>query len=185
MTGRALPDLSAVLARFVADAAVDDAARSRALEHSLSRQAGDDASLTGVLLDLAERGRPVVVSTGAGRRLRGVLRTIATDFCIMRTDAGVDQLISFGALGMVQPLPHEAPTTGDRSTALDLGLARALAHLGEGRPRVRIFLVDDPEPHIGELTGVGRDVLTLRPDGDPPPTRYISVASIAELAMSH
>ncbi len=184
MTERALPDLSAVLAHFVADASVDEAARSRARERSLRQQAGEDASFTGVLLDLAERGRPIVLSTSTGRRHRGVVRTVATDFCILRTDTGIDQLVPYRALGMIRPLPQEAETVGDRPATLDIGLTDALGHLCEDRPRLRIGLIGDPDPHVGELRSIGRDVLTLRMDGDPPPTAYLQVALIAELAIA-
>ena len=184
MTERALPDLSASLAHFVADATVDEAARSRARERSLRQQASEDASFTGVLLDLAERGRPIVVSTSAGRRHRGVVRTVATDFCILRTDTGIDQLVPYRALGMIRPLPQEAETVGDRPATLDVDLTDALHHLSEDRPRLHVGLIGDPDPHVGELRSVGRDVLTLRMDGDPPPTAYLQVGLIAELAIA-
>jgi hypothetical protein len=184
MTERALPDLSAALAHFVADATVDEAARLRALERSLHQQASEDASFTGVLLDLAERGRPIVLSTSAGRRHRGVVRTVATDFCILRADTGIEQLVPYRALGMIRPLPQEAETIGDRPATLDVGLTDALSYLCEDRPRLRVGLIGDPDPHVGELRSVGRDVITLRMDGDPPPTAYLQVALIAELAIA-
>lgn len=184
MTERALPDLSAALAHFVADATVDEAARSRSLERSLRQQASEDASFIGVLLDLAERGRPIVLSTGGGRRHRGVVRTVAMDFCIIRTDTGTDQLVSYRALGTIRPLPLEAETVGDRPATLDVDLTDALAYLSDDRPRVRIGLIGEPDPHIGELRTVGRDVITLRMDGDPPPTAYVQVALIAELTIA-
>ena len=59
-----------------------------------------------------------------------------------------------------------------------------LSHLCDDRPRLRIGLIGDPDPHVGELRSVGRDVLTLRMDGDPPPTAYLQVALIAELAIA-
>lgn len=184
MTERALPDLSAALAHFVADAAVDEAARSRSLERSLRQQASEDASFTGVLLDLAERGRPIVLSTGGGRRHRGVVRTVAADFCILRADSGFDQLVSYRALGVVRPLPSEDQTVGDRPATLDVGLTDALVHLCDDRPRLRIGLMGDPDAQVGELRSVGRDVIALRMDGDPPPTAYLQVALIAELAIA-
>lgn len=184
MTERAVPDLSSALERFVADATVDEAARSRSLERSLHQQAREDASFTGVLLDLAERGRPIVLSTSGGRRHRGVVRTVAMDFCILRTDTGIDQLVSYRALGTIRPLPLEAETVGDRPATLDLDLTDALTSLSDDRPRLRIGLIGDPDPHIGQLRSVGRDVITLRMDGDPPPTAYVQVALIAELAIA-
>lgn len=184
MTERALPDLSAALAHFVADATVDEAARLRARQRSLRQQAGEDASFTGVLLDLAERGRPIVVSTSAGRRHRGTVRTVATDFCILRADTGIDQLVPYRALGMIRPLPQEAETVGDRAATLAVDLPDALSHLCQDRPRLRIGLIGDPDPHVGQLRSVGRDVLMLRMDGDPPPTAYLQIALIAELAIA-
>ncbi|MBA2283054.1 MAG: hypothetical protein H0W25_17730, partial [Acidimicrobiia bacterium] len=54
-------DLLARLAAWAAAARVDEAAAARSRERWLRQAADEGASFTGVLLDLAERGAPVVV----------------------------------------------------------------------------------------------------------------------------
>ncbi|MDP8991956.1 MAG: hypothetical protein M3N31_02715, partial [Actinomycetota bacterium] len=63
--------LLAELARWGADVRAGDAARSRARERWLRRQASEDATFTGVALDLAEQGAGVAVRTTTGRTLHG------------------------------------------------------------------------------------------------------------------
>ena len=59
--------------RVVGDAMADEAADARAREAFLRRSAAEEGSFAGVLLDLAERGVPVLVAGAGGRRQRGVL----------------------------------------------------------------------------------------------------------------
>ncbi|NDH11437.1 MAG: hypothetical protein EBY44_06880, partial [Actinobacteria bacterium] len=64
-------DPLAALQRWVADGQVDEAARARSRRRWLENVATEEATLGGVLLDLAERGRPVIVRTLAGHRVTG------------------------------------------------------------------------------------------------------------------
>ena len=54
-------DLAARLERWAAEARVDEAARTRSRERWLRRQAEESGTLAGVLADLLEAGRAVVV----------------------------------------------------------------------------------------------------------------------------
>ena len=62
------PDLTDTLARWVAEAKVDEAARARARERWLQQQAIEETTFPSVVADLADRERPVLVHTSSGRR---------------------------------------------------------------------------------------------------------------------
>ena len=96
-------DLTGDLARWLAEARVDEAAASRAREQSLRQQAGEEATLAGVLLDLAERGGAVVVDVAGGRRQRATVRAVAEDFCALRTDQG-EVLVAYAGIAAVAAL---------------------------------------------------------------------------------
>src|SRR5262245_29158179 len=100
---------------WLGELASDEAARRRSRDRSLGRQAAEEGTFTGVLVDLAERGRPVVVHLHNGRWHRGLLSMVGTDFVVIRDDAGRDVAIARSALASVRTLPREAATVGDRS----------------------------------------------------------------------
>jgi hypothetical protein len=178
------PDLLARLAAWAATLAADEAVAARARESWLRRAAEEEATFAGVLLDLAERGGPVVVVGRGGRRHRGVVVAVGHDFCGLRTAEGTDVLLSFAGLASVRPEPRATPAAGDRPVAVDVELAEALAAVAEDRPRVLVVTLADPDGLAGELRSVGRDVLTLRLDGADRTPAYVPVASVAELRLA-
>jgi hypothetical protein len=176
-------DLFAELNRWAATARVEDAATARARERWLRQQAAEEASLAGILLDLAEQATPVVVTTTADRRHRGTIRAVGVDFIVVHARAGRDVLVGLAAVGGVRPEARGDAPVGDRDAELDLRLVEAIAALAAERPRVFVVTIGAREGVSGELRGVGRDVVTLRLDGDPRATVYVPVASIAELSL--
>ncbi len=170
------------LERWAADARVQEAALQRARERWLRHQATEDASIVGVLTDLAERGTPLVVSTASGRRHRGRVHGLGVDFCSLRTDTGQGHLIRLDAITTVRTLPAERAVTGDRSLTLSLRLADVLLGLSAERPTVLVATTSD-ETARGELRAVGTDVVTIRGDGQPPATIYVPIGSITEVAL--
>jgi hypothetical protein len=169
------------LARWLAEARVDEAAAARARERWLRQQAGEEATLVGVLLDLAERGSTVVVESAGGRRHRATVTAVAEDFCALRTEQGTDSLVAYAGISAVALLDDVAPA-GDRPRALDMTLAEALGVVAAERPRV-LVTGRDGSGRAGELTSVGRDVIVLRTDGMPRHV-YLPVAAIAEVAIT-
>jgi hypothetical protein len=169
------------LARWLAEARVDEAAVARARERWLRQQAGEEATLVGVLLDLAERGSAVLVEVAGGRRHRATVTAVAEDFVALRTDQGTDALVAHGGVAAVSPLDDVAPT-GDRPRPLDMTLHEALVALAGERRRV-LVVGRDGSTRAGELTSVGRDVVVLRADGGPRHV-YVPVGSIAEVAIT-
>src|SRR5262245_6119327 len=90
-------DLAARLDRWVAEARVDEAARRRSRERWLRRQAEEESTVAGVLVDLLERGRPVTVHTRQGRRHHGEVRALGADFVAVATGQGT-VLVALAAL---------------------------------------------------------------------------------------
>lgn len=176
-------DLVAHLTRWLAEQRVDDAANARSRERWLRQQAEEEGTFAGVLLDLAERQRPVVLATGPTRRLRGRLRAVGRDFCLLGTDRGVNVVVAHRAVSSVRLEPHARPLTGDRAVVASTGLMETLAELAGTRPRV-LVVTRPGEPLAGVLRAVGSDVLTLRLDGDPPATVYVPAASVAEVSLA-
>jgi hypothetical protein len=174
-------DLTGDLSRWLAEARVDEAAASRARQRWLRQQAGEEATLAGVLLDLAERGAPVLVEVAGGRRHRATVEAVAEDFCALRTDQG-EVLVTYAGIAAVAPLDTDDLPAGDRPRALDMTFAEALLVLAAERPRV-LVVGRDGTSRSGELRSVGRDVAVLRREGDPRHL-YLPLGSIAEVRVT-
>jgi hypothetical protein len=87
--------------RWVAEGRVDEAARRRARERWLRHQAEEDATVAGVLADVAERGAPVTVHARGGRRHRGEVRALGRDFVAIRS-ATADVVVALAAVTSVR-----------------------------------------------------------------------------------
>jgi hypothetical protein len=169
------------LQRLLDDARAEERSQARGRERSLRRVAQESARLGGTVVDLAERGSAVTVRTAAGRSHHGPVRLVATDFCVVGSDAG-DIWIALAAVTTVRPHPDErhVPAAGSRPT-VDLLLLEALARIEPERPRLSIVLAGG-ESVAGELQSVGTDVLTLRLDGRA--ICYVSGSSVREVLLS-
>jgi hypothetical protein len=177
------PDLAARLERWVSDARSADAAGAKARQRWLQVQADESATFIGVLLDLAERATPVMIHGRGGRRHRGAIAAVAADFCALRTSGGRDVLLAFAGIGSVRPDSRAPGPSGDRAVHADLGLAEMLSVLAAERPRVLIVTTADAEGVAGELRSVGRDIITIRLDGEPRAAAYVAITAIAEVSL--
>jgi hypothetical protein len=178
-------DLLDHLARWAGEARAEEAAADRAQQRMLEQMAAEEATFSGVCLDLAERDAQVVVRTLAGRTHRGRILTVGRDFLVVREAGGPPVLLAMAAVASVRLGPGERAGTAPsgREGALDSGLAAVLAGVAPERPRVQVMAVGDPQPVTGELRTGGRDVAGVRLDGDRPGTVYLRVSSIAELTL--
>lgn len=177
-------DLADRLGAWVAAARNDVAADARWRERFLRQTAAEEATFAGVLLDLAEQGGPVLVVAASGRRHRGVVRAVGSDFVALRTTEGREVLLAHRGLASVRPEGRAGAAAGDRPAELPLGLAEALAVLSEEGPRVLVVTVPGDEGVAGELRAVGRDVLTVQLDGIDRRTAYVAVANVSEVSLA-
>jgi hypothetical protein len=107
---------------------------------------------------------------------------LGRDFFV--ADAGGGQLlVATEWVTSARPDPGGAAPVGDRELVLDAELADAVGALAADRPRV-VVATGDGETVAGRLLAVGRDVVTLRLDGEPAPTVYIRMAALATLALA-
>ena len=176
-------DPLAGLTRWVAEGRVDAAAAQRAKQRWLERQAGEEATVAGVLYDLAERGRPVSITTRAGRRVRGPVIAVGADFAILRGVSSGDVVVPFGALALVRPAPGDLAATGDRMGSMELVFAEALSELAAECPRVLASAGGDEIR--GELRSVGFDVAAILLDGTRRETAHVAIAALDHLIVLH
>ena len=162
-----------------------EAALSRSRERWLRRQAEEEASLRGTLVDLAETGLTVSLRTISGRAHVGTVTAVARDFCVLRTAGGLVVHLVLDALAMVRPEPgsRTVAATGDRPPPVDLCLAEVLSDAAATRPRAAVVARGIDQPVAGELRAAGLDVLSLRLDGEPGGMCYLALESVTEVAL--
>ncbi len=174
--------LAARIDRWAADARVDEAARLRARERWLRHQAEEEGSLAGVLADIAERGASVALHVRGGRRHRGEVAALGSDFVALRS-AGTDVIVALPAVTSVRTLPGEASTIGDRSIGTSHRVVDVLAGLAAERAAVVLVLADRDEAVAGVVLWVGQDVVGVRVAGGAAVTAYVPVGAIVEVVV--
>lgn len=175
-------DADPSLDHWLSELQVEQAARDRARRWSLRQAAREEATLAGLIADLAERGRPMLVDVASGRHHRGRVRLLGDDFCALRTTSGTETLISFGAITAVRPQPGEAGALGDRTATTATTMAAAAARLAGLGLEVQVVRRGDSTWVTGDLASVGRDVLVLRVARRD--EIYVPLASVEELSLT-
>lgn len=137
-------DPLAALQRWVADGQVDEATRARSRRRWLKNAATEEATLGGVLLDLAERRRPVIVRTLAGHRVAGPIIAVGADFIGVADARLGDTLMPTTRIATVQPAPGDDLPAGDRRHDVVLAFGDALMELAAERPEVMVGVGDEP-----------------------------------------
>ncbi len=105
------------------------------------------------------------MQTATGRSHRGRIGAVAEGFCSLEA-RGTTVVVATAALTVVRVPGGAVAPAAERAAPLALTFAEALARLAADRPRVLVATAGDPGGVRGELVAVGRDVLTLRADGD-------------------
>ena len=172
--------LLAELTAWSAEERADDAARSRSRERSLRQQAAEEATFAGTVLDLAETGAVVAVQVAGGRVYRGPAVGVGRDFLAVRTESGHLILIVLDAVAAVRPADARRAAAGSRKPG-HRTLMQLLGLCVEDRPRVQIVAAG--ETVIGELIGVGDDVLSVRGEGGLAAVAYVPAASVSEVSL--
>jgi hypothetical protein len=179
--GAGAGSFTARLDAWVAAARVEEAAQQRARERWLREVAEQEATLSGVLTELAERRAGVTLEV-SGRRHHGVVVALGLDFVALRPAVGPDVLVAAAAVGVVRTAPTVAPALGDHMVSTELGLAAVLAELAIDRERVRLVTTGG-DVVVGLLRSVGHDVAVVRTDGDPHGAAYVALGRIAEVTI--
>ncbi len=176
------PGPAARLERWASAARVDEAARARSRRRSLHRAAVEDATAEGVLVELAETRRRVVLTTAAGRAHRGTLGAVGSDFvavCADRTAAMT--LVHRSAVASVRAFGADV-VVGEARVTTEVDLRSVLCGLAERRVPVRLATGRGPIAE-GEIAWVGLDVLALRsgPGAPDDSTTYVALATLDEV----
>jgi hypothetical protein len=169
--------------RFAADAREHEAAASRAREGWLRQAAGDDATLSGTLLDLAERGAPVVLTLRSGRRHRVAVWRVASDCVAVRHDDGRVSWIALASVAVIAGEPGgRAVPVSTRRAESDVTLVDVLSDLVADQATVALFVADMTDALRGRLVGGGRDVVRVATAG-PTPEVVVAVQAVSEVAL--
>lgn len=158
----------------------NDAADQRRREHWLRQQSAEEGTFAGVLLDLGEREQLLALSTATGRTLRGVIRTIGTDFVGLRSPTGEGALVPLRTITAIRPEPGSGPTVGDRVVQVDASLSNVLSNLATERPWVSVHTLCGTGL-AGELRAVGQDLLVLRSGAEG--TTYVPIGTVSDVAL--
>ncbi|MBX3287385.1 MAG: hypothetical protein KF703_18705 [Actinobacteria bacterium] len=158
---------------------VIDAVESRRREAFLRRQAAESGTFAGVLQDLGERRALVAVSTIDRHQLRGIIRTIGTDFVSLRAPGVGAYLVMLGAVTAVRAEPDAAPSIGDRVVSVGASLGAVLGELVADHPTVTIHTLSGD--HVeGELRSSGLDVVSLRTGTS---TTYVPIEAVSHCSI--
>jgi hypothetical protein len=178
------------LERWVADARVEEAVRQRTRERWLAQQATEEATLKGVLVDLAERGADVALQLRSGGAVRGRVRVLGIDFVALEVEGGVggavhEVLIALREVSCVRTQPGEPLSSGENTARRRLLLVEAITGLTAERQRVVLALSGGHEVVAGTLLRVGHDVVVVRVDGSgASTTAYVAVGAIAQVSTT-
>jgi len=174
-------DFDSDFARLVADERAATAAQRRARERNLRAAALTDATLAGVLLDLAERGERVTIRTAFGRSITGHITLVAQDGLVLEGPLGTSYL-RFDGIATVRCRDARLPAepSGDRCPPRAASLAALLAELALERPRVAVAVAGEGSVVNGELRAVGADVVTVNVADAP---IYLATRHVSELTV--
>jgi len=184
----AFPEPPAADHATLADWRSDDRARARSQQGSLTSQAAEQATLAGVLLDLGERGVPVVTTVLGGHRRVGRVLAVSPTCAVLALDSTAQVLIDLTAVCAVRQAPGRVSVgaaLGDRvvTSTGDGSVGEVLAGLVHDRPDVLVTFVDGTTEH-GTLASSGVDVVVLTassPGGSLPV--HVSLRTVADVVV--
>ena len=173
-------DPLAGLSGWLADHQVDEAAAARARQRSLEQQAAQESSIAGVLLDLAERGRPVTIKTAGGQVCHGQIVAAGADFVFVRDENEGELLIPTTAIATIGTAATDRPVTGARPLS-SVVLADTLDELVADQAHVAVSV--GGECVSGLLQTAGADVIAVAVDEARRDRIHIATAAIDHLAV--
>ena len=165
------------LRRLTDDTRRADAIESRRRELWLRRQAEEEGTFHGILVDLAERQGTMAMQTRAGRVVRGRAVTLGADFVALAGAQDGTVLVPLQMVTAVSPEPGTLPSAGDRAETTSTSFANAVADLAADRPTVTVYTHGSGRV-TGTLWSVGQDFGVVRaPAGDT----YVPFAAVNDL----
>jgi hypothetical protein len=173
-----VPD-EAALERWIAELRTEDAARSRARVGAIHAHAAEEATLTGVLADLLERGGQVLLTLTNGRRHRGEVLVVGPDAVVLRVGQCEWLVTRLGAVASVKPVGGD-PVHGEGTptTASSFGRLLSAAALPGEWMRVSV----GGEAFGGDVIAVSDEVAVLRLDnGD---VTYVNLDAVDEVSLN-
>jgi len=168
--------------RWLAEQLVDDAVDARRRAADLRAQAAEEGTLHGVLVDLAERARPLVLRTVAGVEHRVTLTLVGSDVVTGRTMRGEHVAVGLDAIASVRAEPGAPPSIGDRSVVASTSLIGHLRELAAVRPATVVTLRAGSRLG-GTLTMAGTDVLAVRLRDDDRSTVHVAITAVSDLVV--
>jgi len=158
----------------------EDAAAARRQEAWFRRQATESGTFHGVLLDLAERQVLVAVTTLDRSLIRGVIRTLGSDFVSVRIPGVGASLVAISAITSVRAEPGAPTSSGDRTIEVGASLGAVLAEMATDHPAVSVHTTAGDRVE-GELRAAGQDLVTLRVGAS---VTYLPMATISVCSSS-
>lgn len=178
------------LERWAADARIEEAVRRRTRERWLAQQVTEEATLAGVLADLAERGVDIALQLRSGGAERGRVRVLGVDFVALAVPGGVggqvtEVLVALREVGAVRTLPGEPLSAGENVGGCRLTLSEVVIELAAERQQVVLGLSGAHEVIAGTLWTVGQDVAVVRVGGSgSPATAYVALDAIVQVSIA-
>lgn len=173
-------DALADWSRWLADCRVDEAVAARSRQRSLEQQAAQESSITGVLLDLGERGRPVTVKTAAGHSCPGRITAVGADFVVVCDDNDDKLLIPTASIATISTSPAQRRLTGARLRP-SAALADVVHELAADQAQVEVMVAD--ERVSGLLTTAGADVVAVAVDLPRDDQVHVATAAIDHVVV--
>jgi hypothetical protein len=175
-------ELATELALLVGEARAADAAKARRRERHLRATAAADASLVGVLMDLADSATVLAFGTTEGLVIEGRLMIVAVDAVGIEGRDGLTTYLPLRALTTVEPgTPAATEPSGNRPASGRTRFAVLLAELATRREHVTIRLGN--AEIVGDLHAAGVDIISVRTAGDPPRTRYLAMDQVSGVSF--
>ncbi len=151
------------LRRLLDAARIDAAVRSRSGVAALRQRRSEDASLTGLLANLAERAAPVTISTTSGIERRGVIRVAGHHGIILENSGGIASLMRATAIASIRTQRFH-DLHGDGSPASTMSWPTMIASLVEPDDEVSITIAR--ETTRGRVRSISRSlVIVTTPEG--------------------
>lgn len=181
------PDLDDAAARLLADATVEGRVTQRRRTRWLTRQAAESATFGGLLDDLVEMGRPVMVRTRSNPVQVGHLRVVGRDVVALASSDGLLHLVALSQVVAVEQIAQAQPwamTPGPPRPGTRPGLRQLLAELADDEPDATITL-DGGGTLRGRLAWVGEDLVAVshRGPGERGGWTYVRLSSLSIVSV--